>query len=62
MWRSGERWGKTMTSVTGSVQRYLTFYQQSFYDFWENLTPAQYGMVLLGVGAIGFFMMRSGSR
>ena len=51
-----------MNSVIGSVQRYLSFYQNSFYDFWENLTPSQYGMVLLGVGAFGFILMRSGKR
>ncbi|WP_437202654.1 hypothetical protein [Planctomicrobium sp. SH664] len=47
----------------GSTSRYyLKFYQRSFMDFWDNLTPTQYGYILVGVAFAGWLMMKSANR
>ncbi|TWT57326.1 hypothetical protein KOR42_06860 [Thalassoglobus neptunius] len=42
-----------------SIGQYLRTYRRYAYDFWENLTPMQYGAVLLTVFVAGFLLMKS---
>jgi len=39
--------------------RYLRHYQRAFFDFWENITPDQYGALLITVAVVGWLMMKS---
>ncbi|MCA8987621.1 MAG: hypothetical protein KDA78_08280 [Planctomycetaceae bacterium] len=44
----------------------ICFYADFYYDFaiksWNNITPSQYAVVLLGVGWFGWIMLKSASR
>ncbi|MEW4488964.1 hypothetical protein AB1L42_12835 [Thalassoglobus sp. JC818] len=42
-----------------SIGQYLRTYKRYAFDFWENLTPMQYGAVLLTVFVAGFLLMKS---
>lgn len=42
-----------------SISYYMRTYQRYAYEFWENLTPSQYGMVLVAVFVAGYLMMKS---
>ncbi|QDT34362.1 hypothetical protein [Thalassoglobus polymorphus] len=38
---------------------YMRTYKRYAFEFWENLSPAQYGMVLVVVFVLGYLMMKS---
>jgi len=42
-----------------SLHQYVRAYKGYAIDFWQNLTPMQYGMILIGVMVAGYLMMRS---
>ncbi len=42
-----------------SFTYYIRTYQRYAIDFWENITPMQYGCLLLSVMAIGYLLMKS---
>lgn len=44
------------------INDHLYFYQQYFLKSWHNMTPPQYGYLLITVAVIGWVMMKSGSR
>lgn len=51
------------TLLAGStVGRYLDFYCRYAADKWNNLTPMQYGSLLISVGVFGWILMKSGRR
>lgn len=41
------------------LTNYFRVYRRYAYQFWENLTPGQYGMVLIAVLILGYLMMKS---
>ncbi len=41
-----------------NVMFYCGFYIRSFWYFWNNLQPMQYGMILSVVAVTGWWMMR----
>lgn len=43
-----------------TARQYLRFYQKYAEGFWENLTPMQYGCLLIFVGLCGYLLMKSG--
>lgn len=38
---------------------YVNFYVKYFSNFWENLTPAQYGGLLIFIAVCGYLLMKS---
>lgn len=38
---------------------YLRTYQNYAYDFWENITPMQYGCILILVAVCGYILMKT---
>ncbi len=38
---------------------YMRFYQRYASDTWENLTPMQYGSLLIGIGVFGYLLMKT---
>ena len=48
--------------LAGTIDRYWNFYCQYASDAWENLTPMQYGSILIGIGVFGYILMKSASR
>jgi hypothetical protein len=47
---------------SSKIGRYFDFYCQYAADKWENLTPMQYGSLLISVGVFGWILMKSGRR
>lgn len=45
-----------------NVNYYLGFYKNFFLHAWNNLTPMQYGMLLVAVAVIGYLLMKSGAK
>ena len=45
-----------------TVNYYLTFYKNYFLHAWNNLTPMQYGFLLVAVAVIGYLLMKSGAK
>lgn len=44
------------------MQRYLDFYQWFLWDKWENMTPMQYGYLLVAIAVVGYLAMKSAPR
>ena len=45
-----------------SITRYAKFYSQYASNAWANMTPSQYGILLVSVAVFGWILMKSGSR
>lgn len=48
--------------LASAIGRYATFYSQYATDAWINMTPSQYGVVLISVAFFGWILMKSGNR
>jgi hypothetical protein len=48
--------------IASAVSRYAKFYSQYASNAWANMTPAQYGVVLISVAVFGWILMKSGSK
>ena len=48
--------------LANSVTRYARFYAQYASNAWTNMTPSQYGIILVSVAVFGWILMKSGSR
>jgi hypothetical protein len=48
--------------LAGVISRYYRFYTRYAADAWNNMTPMQYGTVLILVAAFGWILMKSGKR
>lgn len=48
--------------LASAVSRYVSFYSQYAASAWANMTPPQYGIVLVSVAVFGWILMKSGSR
>ena len=44
------------------VWDYLHFYRQYALEAWANMTPMQYGYLLVTIAVIGWALMKSGAR
>lgn len=44
-----------------AIEAYLRFYEDQLFRLWDNLTPMQYGLMLLTVGILGWVLMKSGA-
>jgi len=42
-----------------TAQSFLRFYVRYFSEFWENMTPGQYGGLLIFIAVCGYLLMRS---
>jgi hypothetical protein len=47
------------STVFATVRQYLRTYERYAVDFWDNLTPMQYGLLLIFVSVSGYLLMRS---
>jgi hypothetical protein len=45
--------------VSETFLYYLRFYRNYALDFWDNITPMQYGCLLIVVAVCGWVMMRT---
>jgi hypothetical protein len=45
-----------------TIYDHMYFYRKFFYQAWENMTPMQYGFLLVSVAVVGWIMMKSGAR
>jgi len=46
--------------ISRTVHSYLWFYQHILLQQWRNMTPVSYGCLLIGIGVVGFLLMKSG--
>ena len=56
--RHGEQYG---TGRTG-MSYWINVYAKLFSKTWHNLTPMQYGYLLISIGVVGWLLMKSSSR
>lgn len=54
-------WGKSAGAGTLAFwfSQYVSEYKRLASDFWANLTPSQYGLILIGVFVGGYLLMKS---
>lgn len=48
--------------LANEFRRYVRFYQDYAQNKWANLTPMQYGILLISVGVVGWILMKNASR
>jgi hypothetical protein len=48
--------------LASAVTRYANFYSQYAANAWANMTPSQYGIILVSVAVFGWILMKSGAR
>ena len=46
----------------GTVSDYLRFYQNLLARRWANLSPMEYGIILIAVMVFGYLLMRNSVR
>ena len=44
-----------------TVSYHLRFYQSFLASAWDNMTPMQYGFLLVTIGVTGWALMKSGA-
>lgn len=49
-------------SILDFCHEYSTFYVNYLNKRWDNITPMEYGMVLVVIAFIGWLLMKSGAR
>ena len=47
--------------LASAVGRYARYYVQFASNAWTNMTPQQYGIILVSVAFFGWVLMKSGS-
>ena len=53
----------TMSSIFAmSFSGYMRFYGDFLVQQWHDLTPVKYGILLIGIGIFGWFLMKSGTK
>lgn len=45
-----------------TISDYFYFYERFLLQSWHNMTPAQYGCLLISIAVAGWLMMKSGGR
>ena len=51
-----------MRNFLQAVRHYLRFYQDYAGDRWAEMTPMQYGCLLISIGLVGWIMMKNAVR
>ena len=51
-----------MSGFWQTVNGYLSFYERFFMTEWNQMSPTKYGMLLLGIGAFGWLLMKNASK
>ena len=51
-----------MSDFLFTIRTYYAFYGSFFSEQWNHLTPAKYGMLLIGVGVFGWLLMKAGNK
>ena len=51
--------GLLALSFSERMNGYLRFYRNAALDAWNNMTPMEYGFVLIGIGVFGYLLMKS---
>lgn len=49
-------------SWTQNVSYYARFYRDYALDRWDQMTPMQYGMLLISIAVFGWLLMKSGIK
>jgi hypothetical protein len=49
-------------TAMGVVTDHLHFYQKYFLSAWHNMTPMQYGYLLVTIAVVGWLCMKSAAR
>ena len=49
-------------TLLASFTQYLRFYRSYAERRWDNLTPMEYGILLISVGVFGWVLMKNASR
>ncbi len=49
-------------SFTNDVNHYLRFYRDYALDRWNEMTPMQYGCLLISIAVFGWLLMKSGMK
>jgi len=45
--------------ISRTAHSYLLFYQRSLAQQWHDMTPIKYACLLIGIGVVGFLLMKS---
>ncbi len=48
-----------LNSFSSRARYYSDFYQEFAADAWDNMTPMQYGTLLIGIGVFGWILMKT---
>jgi len=51
-----------LENIWTTITLYLEFYRHYAMQRWSSITPAEYGMLLIGVGVFGWILMKSANR
>ncbi|MFH1299853.1 MAG: hypothetical protein ABIK07_02235 [Planctomycetota bacterium] len=49
-------------TIRDTWQQYSTFYINYLSKRWDNISPMEYGIVLVSIAVIGWLLMKSGAR
>jgi hypothetical protein len=55
-------WRFARGTVMSVVTDHLHFYQKYFLSAWHNMTPMQYGYLLVTIAVVGWLCMKSAPR
>lgn len=49
-------------AIYKTVDFYIGTWYQMFLDEWHDMTPEKYAALLIGIGVVGFLLMKSSGR
>tara|TARA_R110000868_G_scaffold411770_1_gene709778 strand:+ start:124867 stop:125115 length:249 start_codon:yes stop_codon:yes gene_type:complete len=49
-------------TIQDTWREYSTFYISYLNKRWDNISPMEYGIVLVSIAVVGWLLMRSGAR
>lgn len=49
-------------TISGTISEYLGFYASYGQKRWSNMTPVEYGTLLIFIGVVGWLMMKNAGR
>ena len=52
----------SLQNASDYVSRYVHFYQKFLTQKWDNLTPMQYGTMIIVIAVFGWVLMRSARK
>lgn len=59
----GTQMGQTMLEyISTTFIAYMAFYSRFLTQQWTHMTPVKYGIMLIGIGVFGWFLMKSGTK